>query len=128
MRIPAPIGFPLLPVPDESGRLAWPSLEESVRQAIRVVLATQPGEQLMRPDFGAGLERFLHEPDSVETRRRLHDVVSENLAAWEPRIRVERIEVSDVPGRRAHLRVDVTYALRRTGETRRMGLTLQTGV
>jgi hypothetical protein len=56
----APIGWPLLPLPDADGRLSWPPLEQSVAWQIRVVLLTQPGEQLMRPEYGAGIERFLH--------------------------------------------------------------------
>ena len=29
--------------------------EEDIRQAIRIILDTDPGERVMRPDFGAGL-------------------------------------------------------------------------
>ncbi len=28
--------------------------EEDIRQAIRIILGTDPGERVMRPDFGAG--------------------------------------------------------------------------
>jgi phage baseplate assembly protein W len=127
MTIPRPIGFPLLAVPDAAGELSWPSLEQSVQQNIRVILSTRPGEQLMRPRYGAGLDSFTGEPDSVETRRRIRETVTEHLLAWEPRIQLERVEVGDVPGRPGQLRVEITYALRRTGEARRFGLTLRTG-
>ena len=59
-----PIGWPLLSLPDDHGQLGYPDLAESVRQTIRAILLTRPGEQLMRPDFGAGLELLLHEPNS----------------------------------------------------------------
>ena len=58
-RFREPIGWPLLPLPDANGALAWPDLARSVREQIQVLLSTQPGEQLMRPAFGAGLERLL---------------------------------------------------------------------
>jgi hypothetical protein len=65
---PSPlIGWPLLPLPDSEGCLNYPSLEESVRQSIRVILITRPGEQLMRPTFGAGLEVFLHDQNTLTT-------------------------------------------------------------
>ena len=57
-----PIGWPLLPVPDANGQLHYPSLAQSVRELIQVLLSTRPGEQLMRPGFGAGLENLLTEP------------------------------------------------------------------
>ena len=66
-----PIGWPLLPQPDETGSLAYPTLEQSVRDQIRIILLTRPGEQLMRPEFGAGLENYVHEPNTLATRRRI---------------------------------------------------------
>lgn len=121
---PLPIGWPLLPVPDAAGRLDWPALADSVRQAIRVILATRPGEQLMRPDFGAGLADFLHEPNTLATRRRIRDAVTGALGRFEPRILLDRVEVWEVPDRPAELRVEVAYRLRRTGAPGRVGATL----
>ncbi len=60
-----PIGWPFLPALQD-GQLIFPTLEQSVRDSIRVVLMTRPGEQLMRPRFGAGLQNFLDK----ETRSR----------------------------------------------------------
>lgn len=119
-----PIGFPLLPRPDAEGRIAWPTLAESVEQQIRVILLTRPGEQLMRADFGAGLADFLHEPNNLTTQRRLRDAIGEALARWEKRIVVDDIAVGDVPGHAARIRVEIAYRLRRTGAARRAGLTL----
>lgn len=72
----------------------YPTLERSVRDQIRIILSTRPGEQLMRPEFGAGLEEFLHEPNTLETRRRIRDRIQESLQAFEPRILLDAIEVS----------------------------------
>ncbi|MBS1874275.1 MAG: GPW/gp25 family protein [Acidobacteria bacterium] len=122
---PVPIGWPLLGRPDAKGRLRYPSLDESVRQSIRVILQTRPGEQLMHPEFGAGLENFLHEPNTILTRRRIRDAILESLAAWEPRILVDRVDVSEDPASPSSIRAEIAYRLRRTGAVRQMGLTLQ---
>lgn len=121
-----PIGWPLLPRPDASGRLRYPSLEQSIREQIRVILSTRPGEQLQRPRFGGGLQSFLHEPDDLNTRRRIRDAVATALAAWEARIDVLSVDVSDVEGHPGCLRVEITYRIRRTGVARTLGLTLET--
>ena len=34
--------------------LPWRQYEESIRQAIRIILSTAQGERVMRPDFGCG--------------------------------------------------------------------------
>ena len=124
--LPGPlIGWPLLPLPDEKGEFTYPSLEVSVRQSIQITLRTRPGEQLMRPEFGAGLENFLHEPNTLTTRRRIHDSIVESLERWEQRIIVDRVEVWDVPERPTHIRIELAYRLRRTGISQRLGLTME---
>lgn len=122
---PPLVNWPLLPFPNENGEIEYPSLEESVRQSIRVILQTRPGEQLMRPLFGAGLENFVHEPNTLTTRRRIRDLVSEALERWERRIIVNRIEVSEVAERPTHLRVEIAYQLRRTGVSQQIGLLME---
>ncbi|MCE9670518.1 GPW/gp25 family protein [Myxococcus stipitatus] len=121
------VSFPLLPVPDEHGELHFPTLETSVRQSIEVILRTRPGEQLMRPEFGAGLEEYVGEPNVLATRRRIRDLVADSLARWEPRIDVERVDVLEVDGAPAHARVEIVYRLRRTGTVQGLGLTLDLG-
>ena len=125
---PEPIGWPLLPVPDENGELNYPTLAVSVRELIQVLLSTRPGEQLMRPGFGAGLENLLTEPNTVATRSRIHDLVQDALKRWEARIVVDGIAVD--PARDAAtgvsdaVRVEIAYRLKRTGAPARVGLTL----
>lgn len=124
--LPRPrLGWPLLPVPDTHGRLHWPSLETSVRELIRVVLSTRPGEQLMRPDFGAGLDRMAHEPNTLATRRAVRDRVQAALARWEPRILLDRVEVLEVEGQPTHIRVEIGYRLARDGSPGAVAATVQ---
>lgn len=124
---PPPIGWPLMPLP-QNGELTYPNLEDSVRQSIRVILLTRPGEQLMRPAFGAGLQRFLHEPGSLVTRRRIQDAIVESLASWEPRIIVDRVEVWESEERADAVRIEIAYTLKRTGTAVSMILTMNLGI
>jgi phage baseplate assembly protein W len=119
------IGWPLYTLPDETGRLEYPSLEESVRQQVRVILSTRPGEQLMRPDFGGGLDAMLHEPNTLATRRRIRDLVQDALTRWERRILLDRVEAWEVEGDPSQVRVEIAYRLARTGAAPTMGLTVQ---
>lgn len=131
-----PVGWPLLPTPDTNGALQWPDLAQSVAQHLRVLLATRPGELLMTPDYGAGLQNWLHQPNTLTTRARMRERIEEVLARYEPRVVVDRIEVWDLaeveernistdPAERgAEVRVEVHYRLRRTGESGRVAATL----
>lgn len=122
-----PISWPLLPYPDSQGKLSYPDLEKSIRDCIRVVLSTRPGEQLMRPRFGAGLQDFLDLSNNITVRRQIHDAVNQALQLYEPRISVDRVDVDPVENAPSQLRVQIFYRLFRTGATQSLGLTLMGG-
>jgi phage baseplate assembly protein W len=110
-------GWPLLPVPGADGTLDWPEPLLSVRQMIEVILRTTPGEQLMRPRFGAGAASFLHAPNDLSTRALLHDRIVDALRLYEPRIRVDRVAVDPTQDPREVL-VTIAYRVILTGEAR----------
>ena len=110
----SPICWPLMPVPDEEGRIAFPDLETSIRQRIESLLRTSPGEQLMHPEFGAGLETIIHQPNTTEVRARVQESVAQHVHTYEPRILVDRVHVA--PGRDLReLIVTIAYRIRATG-------------
>jgi phage baseplate assembly protein W len=76
-----------------AGDLAYDEGPDKVRQAIWIVLDTEPGERLMRPGFGCGLRRYLMKPNSASTRALIGQDVSAALAAWEPRIALQGVAV-----------------------------------
>lgn len=87
---------------------------DQVRQAIWIILATEPGERVMRPSFGCGLRRYLMSPNSPGTRALIRRDVENSLSQWEPRIRLAEVTVS--PGDDPSLVViDVRYVLARDG-------------
>ena len=110
-------GWPLLPVPGEDGTLAWPDPLVSVREMIEVILRTAPGEQLMRPRFGAGTAAMLHAVNDLATRARMHDQIVAALKLYEPRIAADRVDVDPAPDPREVL-VTIGYRVVLTGETR----------
>jgi uncharacterized protein len=88
--------------------------EEDIRQAIPIILGTEPGERVMRPDFGAGLGAFVFEPVSPSTMIRLGNRVRDALIDFEARIDVLDVSVTTDPERRNCLAVDVHYRVRAT--------------
>jgi len=119
------IGFPPRVGPD--GRVAWSEGEVNVREAIRIILLTEQHERLRLPEFGASLNRFLFEPNTVTTRHLIQDRIEKELAAWEPRVQVESVTVdadeSDPQGAVA----TVTYRLVATSARARVSLKVTLG-
>ncbi len=114
------ISFP--PRIGEDGRVAWSEGAENIRDAIRVILLTEPGERLMRPDFGAGLGRFLFEPNTVTTRRAIEEAITTALRDWEPRITVESVVVDEDADDPRSALATVTYKLVATSALERVSL------
>ncbi len=72
---------------------------ELIRQSIWLILVTEPGERIMRPDFGCGLTRHIMKPNTAATRALIQRDVEAALRAWEPRISLSEVTVlpSDDP-------------------------------
>ena len=84
-------------VDPKTGRIALAYHERDVEEAIRIILATSPGERVMRPRFGSDLAEAVFADNSATTAVRVEEYVREALTFWEPRIEV--IAVTIIYGR-----------------------------
>ncbi|MFL6623136.1 MAG: GPW/gp25 family protein [Sulfurifustis sp.] len=98
---------------DADGRVALAEYEEDIRQSIRIILDTNPGERVMRPDFGAGLQALVFEPINTHTLALARHRVEQALILWEPRIDNVAVKVDAQPplGR---MNIDIRYRVRTT--------------
>lgn len=103
------MAFPPRVGPD--GRIAWSSGEHNIHESIRLILSTEPGERLRLPAFGAGLRRFLFEPNNLATHTLIRQAITESLKRWEPRIQVESVEVEADPREAEVAIATLTYRL-----------------
>lgn len=107
------------------GRLAWSSGEENVRESIRVILLTAPGERLMREQFGCGIRQFLFEPNTATTRQLLRERIVQALSRWEPRAAVQEVTVEPVAGEPRLAAVTIQFRLVATQAVESLDLTLE---
>jgi len=106
-------GFAFPVAVDATGAVALAEYEDDIAQAIRIILDTEPGERVMRPDFGAGLRGLLFEPLNTHTLALARHRVEQALVLWEPRVdSVEVLVTSDPP--RGVMTINVRYRVRRT--------------
>lgn len=104
------------------GRMVWVEGEAGIRESIAVVLKTDPGERVGLPEFGAGLGRYLFEPNNAATHARMQDSILRALALWERRIQVESVEIApDAADPEAAL-ATITYRLVATAARERITL------
>jgi uncharacterized protein len=102
------------PVAETAGQTDMAQYEEDVREAVLIVLLTNPGERIMRPTFGAGLNDFLFEPINSTTMATIQQRVEDSLIDWEPRIDVVSVSVAPDTTNNATLLIDIEYRVRAT--------------
>jgi phage baseplate assembly protein W len=122
-----PIGWPLLGLPDADGQWTWPSLERSVAEGLRKLLSVRPGELLMHADYGAGLQDFLHEPNTLAVRARIKARIEAAVARYETRAQLDRVDVREDDNDAAAVRVELHYRLRRTRDAQLLNLAINLG-
>ncbi|WP_085314799.1 GPW/gp25 family protein [Derxia lacustris] len=115
-------GFPLRVTAD--GRMAWSSGEANVRESLKLVLLTGQGERLRRPGFGAGLERFLFEPNTPPTWRAIEESIRRSLERFEPRLKVDSVSVGADPSDPEAALATLAFTLVATGEAGRTTLSV----
>ncbi len=108
------VGWAFPPRLEADGRLTMAEHEDDIRQAIQIILSTNPGERVMRADFGAGLNTFVFEPVNTTTLALIKTRVEQSLVDWEPRIDVQDVNVTTDEDERNRVLIDVVYRVRAT--------------
>lgn len=109
------VGWSFPVMPDATAQdVAKAEYEEDIRQAIRIILETSPGERVMRPDFGSGLRDMVFEPVNFTTTALVKQRVEQALVIWEPRIDVREVKVTVSGAVRNRLDIDIGYQVRAT--------------
>ncbi len=105
--------FPVRPEPP-TGDISLAVYEKDIRQAILLILETNLGERVMRPDFGSGLRELVFEPLNTTTMALAQHRVEQALISWEPRIRVQEVRVTAEGASRNKLLINISYEVRAT--------------
>lgn len=99
-----------------TGRVATVAYEEDIRQSMRIILETPPGERLMRPNFGCGIHDLVFEALDSTTIQRIRSTVEEALRRCEARIDVLSVEVDEAATSEGKLLVEIEYRVRKTNQ------------
>jgi hypothetical protein len=105
---------------DHRGGIAMTNGAGDLDCSMRVVLATAPGERVMRPRFGCRIWDLLFEPINANTIGLMASAVREALAEWEPRAEVEEVLVDPDGADHSLVHIRVAYRVRTTNDRRNL--------
>lgn len=96
------------------GRVEMVEGDDSIRQAVLLLLSTIPGERVMRPDYGCDLYRLVFSPNDDTTAGLAIHYVRRALERWEPRVEIVRLDAGRNDERPELLEVMLEYRVRAT--------------
>jgi len=104
------------------GRIGWSAGETNIRQSIEIILRTDLGERVQLGRFGTGLTPLLFDPNTASTHARVADRIHRSLKAWEPRIKLEEVDVREHQNQTETAVATISYRLSATGQTERIAI------
>jgi Bacteriophage baseplate protein W len=105
---------------DATGGIALVTEDREIAEAIRLVLATSPGERPMRPEFGSRLAEYLFAPANATTAGHLASEVRLALERWEPRIDVDEVAIGFDDVEPGTVYIDIHYRIRGDNDPRNL--------
>lgn len=88
------------------------SEDEDIRQAILIILNTTPGERVMRPKFGCGINNYVFSVINNSNLEVIEREVEDALVLYEPRIELENIEASVDENEENKLIINIEYTVK----------------
>lgn len=88
--------------------------EEDIRQSLKILLQTAPGERVHRYDFGCGIRQFMHEEMNLTTQTQLQDVIRRAVLFFESRITLEEVNFDLENLGEGILLIELDYIIRKT--------------
>jgi len=79
------------------GGVQLSAAEPNIEESIIIILRTDLGERVYRPNFGSRLSDLVFEPLSIQTLLLIRRYVEEALEMWEPRIILKQVRAEPDP-------------------------------
>ena len=87
------------------------SADQDIRQSLHIVLATVPGERVMRPAFGTPIRRQVYESINTTTITLVKDTIRRAILFYEPRVVVEAIHADSSMALEGRLDFSIDYTV-----------------
>lgn len=114
-------GWSFPPEFDQSGNgVKMVEKGDDIRESLYILLSTTPGERIMHPDFGCGLNQLVFEPISNGLYRKIRDRIQYAILMFEARVKLVSIDIEQVPGNEGILYITIDYFIKQTNSRQNM--------
>jgi len=117
---------PALPLSRDSGDgfRILKSFESMVKQNLKMLILTVPGERVMTPLYGVGLKRYLFENATQETFGDIDNKIREQVKTYMPYVQIHKISFGSAGIDRNQLAIALKFSIPRIGATELLQFTI----
>lgn len=94
--------------------------EDDIRESLIILLSTRPGERVMNPLYGCNLDDLLFAPLNLTLKTYVIDLIETAILYFEPRIDLNKIEISENNDLEGELLIELDYTVRSTNTRRNL--------
>jgi phage baseplate assembly protein W len=70
-------------------------IKELVKQNMKMLILTNPGERVMEPEYGVGIRRFLFQNFESDVFARIDSKIRDQVAKYMPAVQIKRLQFSN---------------------------------
>ncbi len=96
------------------------SAEEDIRQSLRILFATSPGERIRRFDYGCPARRWVFGDITLSEKTMIADAIRQAVLYHEPRIEVLSVRVDFHEPEKGVLWIELEYCVKQTNSRSNM--------
>lgn len=87
---------------------------EDIHQSLQILLSTQRGERILQEEYGCDLNEVLFEEIDQGLINTLTNVIADAILYHEPRISLDKLDISESESERGLLLISLEYTVRST--------------
>jgi hypothetical protein len=91
------------------------SFKALVKQNLKMIILTNPGERVMEPSFGVGLNQFLFENFGHDTKGQIESKIREQVGIYMPAVQIREITFASTMPDSNYLGIVIEYVIPRIG-------------
>jgi len=88
--------------------------EDDIQESLIILLATKPGERVMQPGYGCGLQALTFESIDEGVITEIKDLIERAILFYESRITLESIDINSDDIVDGKLKIQLNYMVRKT--------------
>ena len=91
------------------------SIKSVIRQNLKMLILTNPGERVMLPAYGVGLKTFLFEAAQGGVKGDIKQRIQEQIETYMPVVKIERLVLAPMQNTPTGLTIHLAYSIPQLG-------------